>query len=204
MDRRADIREQALKDLQQSEVLMTDGHFDYGNGYYGRLYVNPPQLCRHPSTIWRFAQDLIDLIPSEIVQRTEGVAGPVTRGALLAVYDCGTPRQPPQPDASTLLVRPVQLRSGRRIRPAHRQDPLGSGAARRPPRMLQIIIGSAPAKVQPLCNPLNAFRHRTASSSIRRIGTARTVGSESDMRSRSNRRTSRRRPRSDMVHSVSP
>lgn len=84
MDRRADIREKALRDLQQSEMLMTDGHFDYGNGYHGRLYVNPHQLFRHPSTIWRFAQDLIDLIPSEIVQRTEVVAGPVTGGALLA------------------------------------------------------------------------------------------------------------------------
>ena len=81
MDRRADIREQALKDLQQSEVLMTDGHFDYGNGYYGRLYVNPPQLCRHPSTIWRFAQDLIDLIPAESVQRTEGCGRKGNRAA---------------------------------------------------------------------------------------------------------------------------
>jgi hypothetical protein len=53
---------------------MTDGHFDSGNGYHGRLYMNPPQLCRHPSTIWRWAQDLIDLIPAESVQRTEVVA----------------------------------------------------------------------------------------------------------------------------------
>jgi orotate phosphoribosyltransferase len=84
MDKRADIREKALKDLQQSEVLMTDGHFDYGNGYHGKVYVNPHQLFRHPSTIWRFAQDLIDLLPSDLVQRTEVVAGPVTGGALLA------------------------------------------------------------------------------------------------------------------------
>ena len=63
---------------------MTDGHFDYGNGYHGRLYVNPHRLFRHPSTIWWFAQDLIELIPSEIVRRTEVVAGPVTGGALLA------------------------------------------------------------------------------------------------------------------------
>ena len=84
MDRRADIREKALKDLQQSEILMTEGHFDYGNGYHGKVYVNPHQLFRHPSTIWRFAQDLIDLLPSELVQRTEVVAGPVTGGALLA------------------------------------------------------------------------------------------------------------------------
>ncbi len=63
---------------------MIDGHFDYGNGYHGRVYLNPHQLFRHPSTIWRFAQDLIDLLPSELVQGTEVVAGPVTGGALLA------------------------------------------------------------------------------------------------------------------------
>src|SRR5215208_3124190 len=84
MDKRAELRQKALKDLQHSEVLMLDGHFDYGNGYHGRVYLNPHQLFRHPSTIWRFAQDLIDLMPSDLVQRTEVVAGPVTGGALLA------------------------------------------------------------------------------------------------------------------------
>src|SRR6266481_7467013 len=84
MDKRVELREKALKDLQQSEVLMLEGHFDYGNGYHGRVYLNPHQLFRHPSTIWRFSQDLIDLLPSELVQLTEVVAGPVTGGALLA------------------------------------------------------------------------------------------------------------------------
>ncbi len=84
LDRRDEIREKALKDLQQSEVLIREGHFDYGNGYHGRVYLNPHQLFRHPSTIWRFAQDLIDLLPGELVQQTEVVAGPVTGGALLA------------------------------------------------------------------------------------------------------------------------
>ena len=84
LDRRSDIRSKALKDLQQSEVLMLNGHFDYGNGYHGRVYLNAHQLLRHPSTIWRFAQDLIDVLPSELVQGTEVVAGPVTGGALLA------------------------------------------------------------------------------------------------------------------------
>ncbi len=79
-----DRREKALKDLQESEVLMLDGHFDYGNGYHGQVYLNPHQLFRHPSTIWRFAQDLIDLMPSDLIQQTEVVAGPVTGGALLA------------------------------------------------------------------------------------------------------------------------
>src|SRR5438093_778079 len=84
VDKRAERREKALRDLQQSEVLMIDGHFDYGNGYHGRVYLNPHQLFRRPSTIWRFAQDLIDLMPSGLVQNTDVVAGPVTGGALLA------------------------------------------------------------------------------------------------------------------------
>lgn len=84
MDKRTELREKALKDLQLSGVLMIDGHFDYGNGYHGRVYLNPHQLFRHPSTIWRFAQDLLDVMPSDFVQRTEVVAGPVTGGALLA------------------------------------------------------------------------------------------------------------------------
>ena len=84
MDKRTELREKALKDLQQSEVLMIDGHFDYGNGYHGRVYLNPHQLFRHPSTIWRFAQDLIDVLPAEVVQATEVVTGPATGGALLA------------------------------------------------------------------------------------------------------------------------
>jgi orotate phosphoribosyltransferase len=84
VDKREELKDKALKDLQQSEVLMIDGHFDYGNGYHGRVYLNAHQLFRHPSTIWRFAQDLIDVMPSELVQKTEVVAGPATGGALLA------------------------------------------------------------------------------------------------------------------------
>jgi orotate phosphoribosyltransferase len=84
MSKAGDVRDKALKDLQQAEVLMLGGHFDYGNGYHGRVYLNAHQLFRHPSTIWRFAQDLLDLLPGDLVQATEVVAGPVTGGALLA------------------------------------------------------------------------------------------------------------------------
>ena len=84
MSRRDEIGEKALKDLQQYEVLMLNGHFDFGNGYHGSLYLNPHQLFRYPSTIWRFAQDLLDVLPAEIVDATEVVTGPVTGGALLA------------------------------------------------------------------------------------------------------------------------
>lgn len=84
MTRRDDLRRKALANLQESEVLMLDGHFDYGNGYHGRLYLNPHQIFRQPSLIWRFAQDLLEILPDAIVQATEVVAGPVMGGALLA------------------------------------------------------------------------------------------------------------------------
>ena len=84
MSRQDDIRQKALQDLQLHEVLMLNGHFDFGNGYHGRVYLNPHQLFRHPSTIWRFAQDLLDVLPASVLDVTEVVAGPVTGGALLA------------------------------------------------------------------------------------------------------------------------
>ena len=84
MTRRDEIRHQALRNLQEFEVLMLGGHFDYGNGYHGRVYLNPHQIFRQPSTIWRFAQDLLDVIPADLLADTEVVAGPVMGGALLA------------------------------------------------------------------------------------------------------------------------
>ena len=84
MARPDDIRQRALAELRRYEVLMLDGHFDYGNGFHGRVYINPHALFRHPSTIWRFAQDLLDLLPGELLQATQVVVGPATGGALLA------------------------------------------------------------------------------------------------------------------------
>jgi orotate phosphoribosyltransferase len=46
--------------------------------------LNPHQLFRQPSTIWRLAQDLLDVLPAEVIERTEIVAGPSLGGALLA------------------------------------------------------------------------------------------------------------------------
>lgn len=79
-----ELRREALKKLQEFEVLMRSGHFDYGNGYHGRVYLNPHQLFRYPTTIWRLAQDLLDILPSALLEQTEVVAGPATGGALLA------------------------------------------------------------------------------------------------------------------------
>jgi orotate phosphoribosyltransferase len=84
MLRQDELRRRALSDLQEYEVLMLDGHFDYGNGYHGSVYLNPHRIFRQPSLIWRFAQDLLELLPDGIVTATEVVAGPVMGGALLA------------------------------------------------------------------------------------------------------------------------
>lgn len=84
MSRKDELRQQALRQLEQFEVLMRNGHFDYGNGFHGRVYLNAHQLFRHPSTIWRLAQDLLDVLPGELLEQTEVVAGPVMGGALLA------------------------------------------------------------------------------------------------------------------------
>ena len=82
--RQDELRQQALRTLQEFEVLMRQGHFDYGNGFHGRMYLNPHQLFRHPSTIWRLAQDLLDVLPGDLLANTDVVAGPATGGALLA------------------------------------------------------------------------------------------------------------------------
>lgn len=82
--RRDDVRRQAVQNLKDYEVLMVDGHFDYGNGYHGAVYLNPHRLFRQPSAIWRFAQDVIDVLPDTVIGTTEVVAGPVMGGALLA------------------------------------------------------------------------------------------------------------------------
>jgi orotate phosphoribosyltransferase len=83
VNRLEDLRHRALDTLRELGVLMRPAHYDFGNGYHGRAYLNPHQLFLHPSTIWRFAQDLLDILPSELLDDTEVVAGPATGGALL-------------------------------------------------------------------------------------------------------------------------
>lgn len=84
MNRKDELRQRAREKLEEFEVLMRDGHFDYGNGFHGRVYLNPHQLFRYPSTIWQLAQDLLEILPGDLLDRTEIVAGPATGGALLA------------------------------------------------------------------------------------------------------------------------
>jgi len=84
VNRADELRRRALKKLEEFEVLMREGHFDYGNGYHGRVYLNPHKLFRYPSTIWQLAQDLLEVLPGDLLEKTEIVAGPATGGALLA------------------------------------------------------------------------------------------------------------------------
>ena len=77
------IRQNALAAIEESEAFM-DGHFDYGNGYHGHYYLNPHAMFEQPYRVVRLAQDLIDILPSDIKLEVELVAGPVTCGAELA------------------------------------------------------------------------------------------------------------------------
>lgn len=84
MSRLEERRRQGLATLREAGVLMPEGHYDYGNGFHGRAYLNPHQLFRYPATIWRLAQDLLDVVPGDLLAQTDVVAGPATGGALLA------------------------------------------------------------------------------------------------------------------------
>jgi orotate phosphoribosyltransferase len=130
MTRREQLRANALMNLREHEVLMLDGHFDYGNGYHGRVYLNPHRIFRQPSLIWRFAQDLIELLPEALVGEIDVVAGPVMGGALFAHTVAGlldgrrslthapTSFAPLSPDAQgALVLRPFYrtVVHGRRV-----------------------------------------------------------------------------------------
>ena len=78
-----DVRKRAQRIMQDANVLL-EGHFDFGNGYHGRTYLNPHMLFCRPSTIWQLAQDLLDVLPYELTTLVQAVVGPATGGALLA------------------------------------------------------------------------------------------------------------------------
>ena len=93
MNRRDDVRTKALATLQDFEVLIRDGHFDYGNGYHGRLYMNPHRIFRQPSLIWRLGQDLIDVLRLRRPSSRPAIvcasrAPPMTGPATTSVAEC--------------------------------------------------------------------------------------------------------------------
>lgn len=108
---------------------MSDGHFDYGNGYHGRAYLNPHRLFRRPSLIWRLAQDLIEIIPDNVVSAVEVVAGPVMGGALLAHTLAGlldARRQLDRPPTSFAPLA-VDAQGALSLRPVYRSVVSGKG-----------------------------------------------------------------------------
>ncbi len=84
--RRAVKREIALAQLEEYHIVVPaeKEHFDYGNGWHGLFYLNPHELFRFPSRIWRLGQDLLDAIPLTVLNQVEVVGGPVFGGAILA------------------------------------------------------------------------------------------------------------------------
>lgn len=108
---------------------MLDGHFDYGNGYHGRAYLNPHRIFRQPAIIWRLAQDLLDVMPDVILGDIEVVSGPVMGGALLAHTLAGLLdgrrdlRHPPTSFAPLL----VDASGGLSLRPFYRSVVSGKG-----------------------------------------------------------------------------
>jgi orotate phosphoribosyltransferase len=91
------------------------------------VYLNPHQLFRYPSTIWRFAQDLLDLMPTTLVEQTDLVAGPVTGGALLAHTIAGLLDSRRKLTAPACLFAPFapDPAAGHTLRPFYRQQMAG-------------------------------------------------------------------------------
>ena len=143
--RRDDIRTRAVQDLRRFEVVM-EGHFDYGNGYHGRLYLNPHQLFRYPSTIWRVAQDLIDVLPAGVTEQVTVVAGPVTGGALLAHTIAGL-----------LDGRRPLTREPYSFAPIHHTGPTAPRRCRRSTR--RVVKGAKVLLVDDVRNTGQTFQH---------------------------------------------
>jgi orotate phosphoribosyltransferase len=79
-------REVIKGELMADGVLLMEGHFDYGNGYHGPVYVNPHQLLCEPAKLMRFVQMLVDRLPAPLKDRVDVVAGPQTGGAMIASF----------------------------------------------------------------------------------------------------------------------
>ena len=79
---------------------MLNGHFDYGNGYHGRVYLNPHQLFRHPSTIWRLAQDLLDVLPARSAREDRSRRRPGDGRRAARAHARRPARRPPRADPS--------------------------------------------------------------------------------------------------------
>ena len=63
--------------------LVLKGHFDFGHGRHGGIYLNPHELLRGPKLILRFSNVLIDRATFQM-KHASVIAGPWRGGAVLA------------------------------------------------------------------------------------------------------------------------
>jgi len=116
-----DVRRRAQRILQSASVLL-EGHFDFGNGYHGRTYLNPHMLFCQPATVWQLAQDLLDVLPYDLSTQVQAVVGPTTGGALLAHTLAGLLDGRRSLDHAHCVFAPVHYdaEEGRRLRSTYR------------------------------------------------------------------------------------
>ena len=132
-DRHFVTRERARKDMESLGVLMTDGHFDYGNGFHGRVYLNAHQLFRHPSTDLAPGPGSARRHPERAPAEDRGRRRAGDRRRAARPHHRRAARRPAQPEPPAVRVRAVQLRR-RRLRAAavlRRVDARSARAARR-------------------------------------------------------------------------
>ena len=108
--RQDDLRQQALKKLQELEVLMRDGHFDYGNGFHGRVYLNPHSCSciRRRSGVSR--RICSTSLPARAARADRRRGGTGDRRRAARAHARGAARRPPRADASALQLRAVHQR----------------------------------------------------------------------------------------------
>ena len=130
---RTTLRQQALKKLQELEVLMRDGHFDYGNGFHGRVYLNPHRSSgsRRRSGGWRRTCSTCCPARSARADRRRRRAGDRRRAA--RAHDRRAARRPAGADASALQLRavPVRRRTASTLRSFYAEQIAGQARAAR-------------------------------------------------------------------------
>ena len=78
------IRQEAMLGMMLELDLMLEGHFDFGNGWHGTTYLNAHPLLDDPYRIYQLTEELKGVIPIDIREKVQLVAGPITGGVLLA------------------------------------------------------------------------------------------------------------------------
>ena len=78
------IRQEAMLGMMLELDLMLEGHFDFGNGWHGTSYLNAHPLLDDPYRIYQLTEELKGVIPIDIREKVQLVAGPITGGVLLA------------------------------------------------------------------------------------------------------------------------